>query len=263
MAKRAQVTSNKEGRPVADIKIINQFPKDVFSKADVEAERELRLAIQGVKSSDITDDGDHWTLTTVFPQAGPAPKTISSSVVKSAAPVSGGPIFGSLVPGGFFSADPMDLSVPRSIRTNNPGALNFSDWQTSRPGFVGKTQPDGSANHNVTTIYRTPEHGIGSWFHLLSVRYHFGAAGSFSIRTLAQRYAGSAAGPAVDEYVNSWVALSHGTLNPASVINISDDNELLGLAKAMFHNEAGTRTPVHDEQILFAIRNERAGTLPA
>src|SRR5262245_45962999 len=162
MAKRAQVTSNKEGRPVADIKIINQFPKDIFSKADVEAERALRLAIQGVKSSDITDDGDHWTLTTIFPRAGSATKTVSSAVVKSASPVSGAPACGCLVPGGAFRADPMDLSCPRSIRTNNPGALNFSDWQTSRPGFIGKTQPDGSANHNVTTIYRTPEHGIAS-----------------------------------------------------------------------------------------------------
>jgi hypothetical protein len=262
MAKRAQVTSNKEGRHVADIKIINQFPKDGFSKADVEAERELRLAIQGVKSSEITDDGDHWTLTTVFPQVGSTAKTVSSAVVKSAAPVSGGPAFGSLVSGGFFSAEPMDLSVTRSIRTNNPGALNFSDWQSSRPGFVGKTQPDGSVNHNVTTIYRTPEHGIASWFHLLSVKYGFGAAGSFSIETLAQRYAGSASGPAVDGYINSWVRLSGGTFNPASVINISNNNALLDLAKAMFHNEAGTRTPVHDDQILFAIQNERAGTLP-
>ena len=178
-------------------------------------------------------------------------------------PAPAGATFGSLVPGGFFSAVPTNLAIKRSIRTNNPGALNFSSWQAARKGFVGKSQPDATINHNVTTIYRTPEHGVASWYHLLSVKYGFAAAGSFSIRTLAQRYSGQATGSFVDHYVISWVALSGGTLTPTSVIDIANDGAMLGLAKAMFQNEAGVATPVHDDQILFAIHQERAGTLPA
>src|SRR5262249_21735091 len=64
--------------------------------------------------------------------------------------------FDSLVPEGFFSHDPDDLSVRRSIRTNNPGALNYSAWQKNVRGYVGITPPDNSPNHNRTTIYRTP-----------------------------------------------------------------------------------------------------------
>ena len=95
-----------------------------------------------------------------------------------------GVTFGSLVANGFFSANPDDINVPRSIRTNNPGALNFSAWQKSRVGFVGITQPDNSPNHNVTTIYRTPEHGIGAWYHLLARLYNF-PAGNFTLNELA------------------------------------------------------------------------------
>jgi uncharacterized protein (TIGR02594 family) len=169
--------------------------------------------------------------------------------------------FGALVAGGFFSAEPMNLGVRRSIRTNNPGALDFTSWQAARPGFVGKTQPDPSPQGNVTTIYRTPEHGVASWFHLLSKVYGFGAAGSFGIRTLARKYAGNPAN--VDKLVNGWVTDSNDTLTPTSVIDINDDSAMLQLAKAMFRLEAGERTPVHDDQILFGIQRERSGTLPA
>lgn len=49
-----------------------------------------------------------------------------------------GVTFGSLVPGGFFSGDPDDLNVHRSIRTNNPGALNFTSWQKAGWGMLGQ-----------------------------------------------------------------------------------------------------------------------------
>src|SRR5271168_2679772 len=113
-------------------------------------------------------------------------------------------VFGSLVPGGFFSATPFDHAIPRSIRTNNPGALNQTTWQTHRRGYVGKTEPDGSANHNVTAIYWTPEHGVASWYHLLASIYGFGALASFELIELACRYAGAHAVPAVDGYVSGW-----------------------------------------------------------
>ena len=182
----------------------------------------------------------------------PAPRTIAPPA---------GTTFRALVPGGFFSAEPMNLAVPRSIRTNNPGALDFTSWQAARPGFFGKTQPDASPDANVTTIYRTPEHGVASWFHLLSEVYGFGAAGSFGIRALAGKYAGDPA--KIDNLVAAWVQLSGGALTPTSVIDIAEDTAMLQLAKAMFFNEAGKPTPVRDDQILFGIQNERSGTLPA
>ena len=52
-----------------------------------------------------------------------------------------GVFFDTLTSGGFFSHDPDDLGVKRSIRTNNPGALNFSAWQKSLPGYVAVTPP--------------------------------------------------------------------------------------------------------------------------
>jgi uncharacterized protein (TIGR02594 family) len=171
--------------------------------------------------------------------------------------------FGSLVPGGFFSSDPFNHSVPRSIRTNNAGALNISSWQRTRPGFVGVTESDGSSNQNVTTIYRTPEHGVGSWFHLIKDIYGFGDAGNFRIDELAKRYAGSAAGPEVTAYVNGWSHSSHGKIVAATVISLASDEDMLTLAKAMFGFEAGIVTPLHDDQITFATAHERAGTLPA
>ena len=170
--------------------------------------------------------------------------------------------FGSLVPGGFFSATPFDLSVARSIRTNNPGALNFSNWQQTRPGYVGRTQPDGSANHNVTTIYRTPEHGVASWYHLLSAVYGFGTLASFTLLQLAQRYSGQQAGSAVDAYIAGWGAGSGGALKAGSSFAVGDDAQMLALAKAMFFNEIGAATPLHDDQIAYGVTHERAGNLP-
>jgi hypothetical protein len=124
---------------------------------------------------------------------------------------SGAVQFGSLVPGGYFSSDPNNLSLKRSIRTNNPGALNISKWQQSRLGYAGMTQPDGSADHNVTTIYRTPEHGIAAWYHLLSKIYTLTAG--FTLSDLARCYAGGdAAQSSIDAYVQGWAHYSQGSM---------------------------------------------------
>ncbi len=170
--------------------------------------------------------------------------------------------FASLVSGGFFSSNPDDLSVPRSIRTNNPGALNISPWQESRRGFVAITPPDSAGNR--TTIYRTPEHGVASWYYLLSDRYGFGTAGSFTVTQLAVRYAGvnSSDDPAVRAYLTGWAHASGGLLDPDTVIALADDNSMLNLAKGMFGHEAGKASPLQDEQIFYGVRAERTGTLP-
>lgn len=173
-----------------------------------------------------------------------------------------GVTFGSLVPDGFFSADPDDLSVRRSIRTNNPGALNFTPWQKTRVGFVGVTQPDNSANHNVTTIYRTPEHGVGAWYHLLAQRYNF-PGGRFTLNDLAARYAGSNNAAAIRAYIDGWNRWLVPPIAPSTQISVTDKASLLSLAKGMFSHEAGVATPLHDAQIAFAIEREMAGNLSA
>lgn len=246
------------------------FPKSTFSEADVERERLLRLTIHGVIGSTISDGGDRWILTTILPVAGGAPAASPAAPQPLPSPTDGGgpaPAAGaggpftSLVPGGFFSATPDDHAVPRSIRTNNPGALNISDWQRRRAGFAGVTESDRAGNR--TTIYRTPEHGVAAWFHLLSVIYGLGSKTSFRIGELARRYAGTESGPAVDGYIAGWRAGSRGTIGEQTDLSLADDGQTLNLARTMFRHEAGRDSPLHDDQIGFAVRRERDGTLPA
>jgi hypothetical protein len=169
--------------------------------------------------------------------------------------------FTALVPGGFFSADPEKAGVPRSIRTNNPGALNISSWQKSRPGFVGVTADDGKGN--VTSIYSAPEYGVASWYHLLSGVYGFAQTGGFTIDQLAHKYAGQGAAQAnVDNYVKVWCHFSERPLIGASVVQLGNDGDMLNLARAMYKNEAGVATPIGNDQILFAIQKERSNALP-
>jgi hypothetical protein len=249
---------------MATVTIVDKFPKATFTPDDIASERALRLSISGVISCSIASDAENWILTTVYsasPAAPPAARPPSPPTGGVQPPAN--TRFGSLVPGGSFSSDPFDHGVPRSIRTNNPGALNISNWQRTRPGFVGVTESDGSSSNNVTTIYRTPEHGVGSWFHLINNIYGFGAEGSFTAEQLARRYAGSASGSAVTGYLSGWSHFSGGKIVAATVISLASDADMLGLGKAMFGFEAGTTTPLKEEQITFAVAHERAGTLPA
>jgi peptidoglycan hydrolase-like protein with peptidoglycan-binding domain len=175
-----------------------------------------------------------------------------------------GVFFDSLVPGGFFSHDPDDLRVKRSIRTNNPGALNFSGWQKGVPGYVSVTPPDNSRNRNRTTIYRTPEHGVAAWFVLLSKRYGFGDSGRFTLEQLARKYAGSGASSSdVNAYIKGWSKASGDTLNANSVFKLSETAQMLSLGKAMFHHEIGRPSPLEDDQIRFGIDKQPDDEMPA
>jgi peptidoglycan hydrolase-like protein with peptidoglycan-binding domain len=171
--------------------------------------------------------------------------------------------FRSLVAGGFYSHDPDDMSVKRAIRTNNPGALNITGWQKTFPGYVGITPPDSAGNK--TTIYVTPEHGVGAWFHLLSQRYGYGATGSLRIGDLARRYSGTSSetSAASRAYVAGWKRGSGGALNAGSVIDLGDDSGVLMLAKAMFFHEIGSASPLKDVQIVEGVTRERQNTFPA
>ncbi|QDZ07270.1 hypothetical protein FPZ24_07085 [Sphingomonas panacisoli] len=163
--------------------------------------------------------------------------------------------------GGFFSKDPYDLKQRRSIRTNNPGALNVTGWQRVFPGFVGVTAPDHA--ENVTSIYVTPEHGVGAWHYLMTGRYGYGEQGKVELQDLARRYAGvaSASDPAAQSYVKGWTKWA-SSLTATSVLDLSDDADMLNLAHGMFGHEAGQKTPLKDDQILTALKMKRTGTLP-
>ena len=208
-----------------------------------------------------------WTVeaTCSSPAAGSAAGGANDGEQPGGQPPSGGvagqPNYRSLA-GGFFSSTPFDLSMKRSIRTNNPGALNLTNWQKSFPGFAGQTQPD--SHGNITTIYVTPEHGVAGWFHLIADLYHFGSSG-LVIRDLAQRYAGasSPAAPSVQAYIAGWRAASGNVLDAGSTISLADDGQTLILAKAMFKHEAGQNIPWADAQILEGVHRQKAGTLPA
>jgi hypothetical protein len=164
------------------------------------------------------------------------------------------------VPDGIFCWDPDDLSVKRSIRTNNPGALDDRPWQHNFPGYAGKTFPDGAGN--VTSIYATPEHGCAAWYHLISARYGFGDI--VRVGDLAKRYAGetSDTAPAVLNYVAGWRKGSGNVLDADSILDLKKDEELTLLARAMFFNEIGGPSPLHDDQIVAGVNLYRSGGLP-
>lgn len=170
-----------------------------------------------------------------------------------------GVVFDSLVPGGYFSPDPDDLSVDRSVRTNNAGAINISNWQKKRRGFVGETFADKHGNR--TAIYRTPEHGVAAWYHLITRKYGFT---DFTLEEMARRYAGTSKPGPVNAYVNGWIAGSGGALDASSRIDVVDNGQMLTFAKAMFAHErrGGAATPLSDVQILFGINAEKNNNLP-
>lgn len=172
------------------------------------------------------------------------------------------PNYRSLTPGGFFSADPNNLEVKRSIRPNNPGALNIAQWQRRFKGFVGVTQPDHAGN--VTAIYVTPEHGIAAWYHLFTRVYHWGETGRFTMLRLAQSYAGvpDPESSAVKAYLRGWKRWSGNLLVAETEVSLADDAQLTLLAKAMFSHEIGAASPILPEQVVTALSLKRAGTLP-
>jgi len=169
--------------------------------------------------------------------------------------------FGTHVQSGFYSHDPDDMRVRRSIRTNNPGALNVSNWQTEFRGFVGRTQPD--SRGNVTTIYRTPEHGVAAWYHLIGERYGIAQNGKFTIGELAAKYSGTGSMNSAFalQYMSRWSHFAENTYDASSIVAIADDQSLLKLARAMFANEIGFVSPLTNAQILYGVNAWRTRSL--
>ena len=161
--------------------------------------------------------------------------------------------FNAMVPGGFYSWDPDDLRVHRSIRTNNPGALNYSQWQKSRPGFVSITPPDSYGNR--TTIYSMPEYGVGAWYHLISQVYGYARAGeAFTLSQLARSYAGrNASQSQVNAYVKGWCHFADIPMTGDSEFHLVSDEDMSALGRAMFKHEAAGVLKISNDQILSGI----------
>lgn len=216
----------------------------------------------GASAVELPDGTGHFSVIVTYPDAPPVvPGDVRTDGTFNAKYDT---YFIALVPGGFYSSDPDNMSVPRAIRTNNAGALNISAWQKKRPGFVAATQDDGHGNK--TTIYSSPEYGVASWYSLLSDRYGFGTSAnrSFTISQLASKYAGQQASQAtIDNYVNGWTHLAEKPITSTSEMHLDDDNEMLNLARGMYKLEAGAHLQISSDQILFGIQHERAKTLPA
>lgn len=162
----------------------------------------------------------------------------------------------SLVPGGFY-AKPDDRSLPVSIRSNNPGAVNGAAWERSMPGYVTEIKYD---NKNNTTIFEAPEYGVAVWYELMR-RYH--AAGARTVEQIIRKYGG---GQNYEGYVDYVVDKTGFRRN--KTIDLTDLQTLLVFAKAMFRYEAGKTIPWSDAQIMYGFnlamgKQEPGPTLPA
>ena len=157
--------------------------------------------------------------------------------------------FRALVDGGFYSDAPFDKSVPVSIRTNNPGALNVAEWIKEYPGYAGDRL---TTTGNSTVIFEAPEYGVGAYLKLLK---KYRKKGATSIHDVIYRYSGKGREAEAAAYVKAVVKI---TGFPADTdIDLENDALLLRVAKAMFRVEAGVPTPLSDAQVLYGFKLER------
>ena len=165
--------------------------------------------------------------------------------------------FRALAEGGFFSAvphkghtggNPLTL---RAVRTNNPGALNISRWQKDMTGYAGKTEGDASQDHNQTTIYTSPEHGVAAWAFLLRVKYFNGNPAPVTLKRIIDKYRG---GNNADDYIRGYNKYSNGTLSRDTLIDLYNNTQLAGLAIAAYSHELGAWYPLSAEQMAMGLQ---------
>jgi hypothetical protein len=159
--------------------------------------------------------------------------------------------------GGFFSSTPMDKSTgPVTIRMNNPGAINGAAWEKTYPGFVGTMVTTAG---NPSTIFETPEYGVGAWWELMR---KYRSAGATTVGGIITRYGG---GQDYSAYVQTVAKMTGFTQD--TPIDIDNDQQILKFGKAMFRYEAGRQLPWSDDQILCGIQGgrefARTGSWPA
>ncbi len=153
----------------------------------------------------------------------------------------------SLVPGGFYSSNPFDRTIPVSIRCNNPGAINGAPWERNYPGYVDTVE---TTPGNKTTIFEAPEYGVAVWWELLR---RYAAAGATTVGSIVNKYGGGQDYSAYIGFVTRKTGFAARTKVP-----LDDDDILSAFGKAMFHYEAGRPTPLKDEQILYGLQLGRA-----
>jgi len=162
------------------------------------------------------------------------------------------PNYRSLVPGGFFSRNPYDHSVPTAVRTNNPGAVNAShDWVLQFPGYVGR---DETTPGNLTAIFEAPEYGIALWWKLLE-RYRAMLSPTFTLHRIIYTYCGPGRESEARDYT-SFVCKRTGFTENFQV-DLQNDADLQKIARAFYRYEAGIESPLLDTQILYGFNYAR------
>lgn len=154
--------------------------------------------------------------------------------------------------GHFFSSWPdavynsTNMLTRRALRTNNPGAMNISDWQKKLPGYIGVTYPDNSPNKNQTTIFSSPEFGVTAWGVLLKDKYFKNVKDPVSVGAIIDKYRG---GISRNPYLAGYAKYSNGELVEDYMVDLYDPIELAKLAIASFSHEFGSWYPLTDEQL--------------
>jgi Phage tail lysozyme len=112
---------------MANVSTTETFPMSSFTRADVEAERALRLGIPGAISSTITQQGENWILTTVLPGADDTP-----------------PIAAAPTPSPGPAAPPTVSAPPAASPPHSPTTTGSGDriFRTKVPGFMRQLMTD-------------------------------------------------------------------------------------------------------------------------
>src|SRR5262249_42386997 len=137
---------------------------------------------------------------------------------------------------------------PVTVRMNNPGAINGASYETAYPGYVGTIE---TTPGNKSTIFETPEYGVGAWWKLLQI--YRAQHSTTTVGGIINRYGG---GQDYSAYI-AFVVKATG-FTPDTVIDINNDQQVLTFGRAMFRYEAGRPPPWSDDQILYGIRGGRA-----
>jgi D-alanyl-D-alanine carboxypeptidase len=154
--------------------------------------------------------------------------------------------------GNFFSSRPdaeydsSNTLTRRALRTNNPGAINISNWQVGdMKGYVGSTLPDRYGDS--TAVYESPEYGVGAWGFLLRKIYFSGNKDKVTVGEIVDKYRG----PNLrDGYIDGYMRFSDGRFTEDYEVDLYDNAEMARLAIASYSFEFGSWYPLTDDQLL-------------
>ncbi|RUW53020.1 hypothetical protein EOA32_10740 [Mesorhizobium sp. M1A.F.Ca.ET.072.01.1.1] len=154
--------------------------------------------------------------------------------------------------GNFFSGQPdadydsSNTLTRRALRTNNPGAINISNWQRdSMNGYMGCTLPD--RHGNQTAIYEAPEYGVGAWGFLLRKIYFNGSKDKVTVGAIVDKYRGK---NSRDPYIDGYKRYSAGKFSEEYEVDLYNNAILARLAIASYSHEFGSWYPLTDDQLM-------------